>query len=376
MPKKKPELDWEKFLKHNIEQQDIAEFTKKLNSMCGRELYEMETWSLNNKHLIDRPVNYAFHRTLINYPVEPIDIMRDCLIDGQVFLRVEDATHISIEQYVHRAEWDSFTDILNFIEIKYIYTETNQENYYHIEHYIKNPDGTAEWIIYKPVKGEVPETEWKIDFQMTLPYFPYVGIRWIFNQSFLEPLKASVIRLEAAYRTIGAENIDRLGAMVFFEGVRNVDDVKSGPRLMGRRIGIAPEGSKIHTAGSDPAGIELMLAEVENLQAAIEKASNVVSTEKLASLSGLSRQVAERPLIMLADELRNRFTKGMQRVEELAKPLGGAPVLEISYKPLEEQIPRTLQEQVNLLDSSLEKGYITEEEYTREIRLLLNLGPE
>ena len=379
MPKVK-HLDWEKFIAYNMEQQNIAEFQAELNDLDGRGLYELETYSLFNRYLIDRPANYAFHRTIINYPVDPVDIMRDCLIDGQVILRVEDAEHIKIEEFVSRATWADFTDDLNFIEIKYVYEETNKQDYYHVEHYIKNPDGTATWIVFKPVSPQVPEREWVIDFEMELPIFPYVGIRWVFNQSFLSPLKQAIVRLETAYRTIGAENIDRMGLALYLEGITNVEDIKTAPRKMGRRVHILPKDSKFHSPSPDAPGMALMVEELNRLETAIEKASGVVSTERLATLSGVSRSIAEKPLIMLADELRGRFTKGMTEVVELAKVAGGAEDLKVSYRPLrhieDKNVHLTTLDKARELNDEDPTLGITIEEYSIELRLLLDLGPE
>lgn len=375
MPKKRnTEIDWPKFLDYSMEQQNIAEFQKIIEDMDGRDLYEMEMICLVNRYLVDRPVNYAFHRTILNYDVEPIDIMRACMVDGQVFLRVEDADHIFIEQYVSRAEWDTFSGELTMIEIKYIYEESNREDYYHIEHYVRNPDGTGTWIVYEPVRGDIPETSWVISYSLDLPYFPYVGIQWVQNQSFLMPLKGAVTQLERAYRVIGAENIERMDLSLYIEGVRNIEDIQTAPRKMGRRVHILPKDAQFHSPNPGSSGANLMLAEIENLHTAIEKASGVVATERLATLSGISRAVAEKPLVMLADELRNRFTAGMVRVEELASTVGSAPELDISYRPI--RFIEDKSKELIILDRALETESITPEEYKIEMRLLLDLSPE
>lgn len=373
MPKKQEPLDIQKFLDYNMQQQDMIAFKNQLDSMDGRELYELETISLYNKYLVDRPVNYAFHRVMVNYPVSPIDIMRDCLIDGQVILRVADAEHIRIEQYVSRVEWDAFDNTLNFIEIKYVYQDGGRD-YYHVEHYIKNPDNTATWTVYKPLRGNGTSEELVVDYTIELPLFPFVGIQWVFNTSFLMPPKAALIRLELAAQVIGAENVDRMGLALYLEGIRNVEDIKSAPRKMGRRVHILPKDAKFHSPGSDAPGMELMVIEYNNLISAIEKATGVVSTENLASLSGVSRMIAENPLIILAEELRNRFTNGMVEVVELASLMGGAEELKISYRPLKHIENKT--EYLNILDRAIEKEAITDEEHITELRLLLDLSPE
>ena len=377
---KKHEIDWQKFLNYNMEQQNIAEFTKQMAELTGRELYESEMMSLSPKYLIDTPVNYAFHRTQINYPVEPVDVMRDCLIDGHVFIRVEDANHIRIEEYVSRAEWSDYDETLNFIEIKYVYTEVNKEDFYHVEHYRRNPDGTATWIVFKPVSPNAPESEWVVAYTIELPIFPYVGIRWVFNQSFLTPLKRAIIALERAYVVIGAENIERMGLQLYIQNIKNIEDIQTAPRKMGRRVHILPKDATFHSPASDAPGMELMLVEITNLQQAIERASGVVAPMQLALLSGKSREMAEKPLIILADELRNRFTKGMLEVVELSRLTGGAPELKLSYRPL--KYIEDKNSYIAILDKARELNNtdpslgISLDEYSKELRLLLDMNPE
>ncbi len=375
MALKTKELDWPKFLAYSMEQQNIAEFQASLQGLTGRELYEMQMLCMVNRYLIDRPLDYAFHRAILNYAIKPIEVMRNCLLDGFVFIKVSDATHIKIEQYASRGEWGAFDDKLNFVETRYVYSEGNRD-LWHVEHYRKNPDGTAIWTIFNPVTDiaiDKPD-QWTIAEQIDLPYFPYVGIRWVDSLSFLSPMRSTIVRLEAAYQVIGAENIERMGLSLYIEGVTNVEDIKTAPRKMGRRVHLLPKDAKFHSPATDAPGMELMVIEIENLQAAIERASGVVSTEKLASLSGVSRQIAEKPLIVLVEEIRNLFTAGMLDVVELAATVSAAPELEISYKSLREPLPRTLQEQITLLDMALAKEYIDDTEYGNEIRLLLDLN--
>lgn len=369
------EPDWSKFLSYSLEQQNIAEFRDQLASLTGRELYELETLCLVNRYLIDRPVSYAFHRARITYPVSPMEIMRQCMIDGQVFLYVADANHISITEYVSEARWNPFSDQLEFIQVKYVFEADNGQDYYNVEEYYRNPDGTATYVIYEPIRGDnVHPKDWKVQMRLTIPYFPFVGIRWINNIGFLQPMKEAIIRLESAYRVIGAENIERMGLSLYLEGIRNIDDIKTAPRKMGRRVHILPKDARFHSPNPDAPGMELMVHEINNLHAAIEKASGVVSTEKVASLSGVSRQVAERPLVVLAEELRNRFSDGMMEVYDLVSVFGTPPELKISYRSLKYIDDKNTY--LSVLDRAYEKNAITDQEYNAELRLLLDLDPE
>ena len=201
-----------------------------------------------------------------------------------------------------------------------------------------------------------------------------MGIRWIDETSFLIPLKASIIRLEAAYRTIGAENIERMGLSLFISGIRSKDDILTAPRKFGRRVHIIPEKANFANMGTDAPGMELMIHEVNNLQGAIEKASCVVAAEKLAVLSGISRSIAEEPLNALAEGLRDLFETGMLEVYELAQRMGGAEKPLITYRPLkiiEDKIGH-----MKILDRAVELNAISYEEEIQELRLLLELSPE
>lgn len=371
MPKKETTFDWQKFVNFSMEQQDIAEFQNNLKSLTGRQLYDLNTLSLMNKFLINRPINYALHRTQINYPISPMEAMKTCLLDGTVFIRVEDSTHMRIDKQVYHGEWGAFDDQLNFVEIRFIFVRDGVD-FTHIEHWAQTPNGATQ-VVFEAVRGDViREKELKVAFTMDFPLFPFVGIRWIDAESFLAPLKESVIRLEAAFRVIGAENIERMGLSLYLEGVRNVDDIKSAPRKMGRRVHILPKDAKFHSPSPDAPGMELMIKEIENLDRAIEKASGVVSTEKLASLSGISRQIAENPLVILSDEIRNRFAKGMKEVVETAKIVDPrADELKISFRTI--KYVSDTDKQIRLIDKAVEREAITLEEEILELRLLLDL---
>jgi len=106
----------------------------------------------------------------------------------------------------------------------------------------------------------------------------------------------------------------------------------------------------------------------------------VVAPMQLALLSGKSREMAEKPLIILADELRNRFTKGMLEVVELSRLTGGAPELKLSYRPL--KYVEDKNSYIAILDKARELNNtdpslgISLDEYSKELRLLLDMNPE
>jgi len=179
------------------------------------------------------------------------------------------------------------------------------------------------------------------------------------------------IKLEAAYRVEAVENIERKGMQLYLQGVRNVDDIKSAPRKLGRSVHILPVDASFHNPGSDAPGLELIKWEIVQLWEGLEKATGVVSTEKLASLSGVSRIIAEKPLLMLCEDIRQVYEKGMQDIETACKGIAGAPKLEISFQPLHEiENTTTYLAQIN---EAYTKGVITEQEYIREFRRLLEM---
>lgn len=375
-PVKITTVDWEKVVDYAAEQQRIADFVAKMDALTGRELYEMQTLSLVNRFLIDRPISRAFRKTLINYEVKPIDIMRSCLIDGFVFLRVEDIEHISILKFVTKGVWDEFTGDIILIETKYVYyDEQYRKDMYHIERFEQIGEGMLHTVFQPVDPSDVnDEKKWVISTVSTFPRFIFVGIRWIDDLSFLMPLKENIINLERAYRVIGAENIERMGLQLYISGVRNLEDIKSAPRRMGRRVHILPTDADFHSPGSDAAGMELMIAEIVNLTAALEKASCVVAAEKLAVLSGISRSIAEEPLNALAEGLRDLFENGMMEVYELARFMGGAEKPVITYRPL--KIIEDKPGHLKILDRAVDLNAISPEEEIQELRLLLELSPE
>lgn len=371
MAKKKQKIDMRKYSKYLAEQQNIKEFMESLKNLTGRELYDLDTYSLMNKFLIDRPIEYALHRARINYQISPMETMKTCLLDGAVYIRVEDADHIRIEKNVFRGKWDVWENHLTFVEIRFVFTR-NGADFTHIEQWAKTDTGSHQ-TIFHPVRGTVVDkTKLKISFEDDFPYFPFVSILWVDGESFLEPLSDAVIRLEAAFRVIGVENTDRLGAAIFLENVRNLTDIKTAPAIMGRRIHSLPKGGKFHSVGSDAPGIQLMLTEIENLISAIEKASGVVSTEKLASLSGISRMIAENPLMILSDEIRSRFRAGMELVVETARIVQpSAPELKLKFKTIKFIVDTD--KHIKLIDRAKLVEAITPEEEILELRMLLDL---
>jgi hypothetical protein len=364
MPVKVKTIDWNTALDAEIWQQSLLSVMQELEDMSGRDLYDLHTYSLCPRYLIDRPCNFAMHGTFTNYEIDSEQLMKTCLIDGSAFVKIGDWRHLDIEKYVIEVIYDGFTE-----ELKEIWTDYVAEDTLHYTTmYAVGPPATQ--TNYKPQRT-CEKARLEVDEVITLPYFPYVGFFWHNKTSFLDPVHEAVIRLEAAYRVVAVENIERKGMQLYLQGVRNVDDIKSAPRKLGRSVHILPDGATFHNPGSDAPGLELIKWEIVQLWEGLEKATGVVSTEKLASLSGVSRLIAEKPLLMLCEDIRNVYEKGMADVETACKGIAGAPPLEISFQPLHEiESPGAY---LGWINEAYTKGVISEVEYIREFRRLLEM---
>lgn len=369
-PLKPPDIDWNAYLEDIATRQEVDRVVKEMAEMSGRQLYEMPSYSNMASYLVNRPSVNAMHGTITNYPIEPLDMATNLLIDGAVYYKLDDFQHIRRELYVKLAEWDYFSDQLVSVLIGYV-TEGGQWYY---EHYTRLDDGCLK-IVYKPTRKEVAPDELEkleVDYTIEYPFFPFVGARWKEGQSFLDPPKASLIRLETAYRIVGMENTERRGLSLYIEGVRDKSDIQTAPRKFGRNVHLLPKDAKFHSPGSDAPGIELMRWEVDRLEEGIERSTGVVSTERLATLSGISRVIAEKPLIFLCEQIRQIYSELLVEVQDTLSGLG-APEPEVSYRSLTQVSHEEARVVVDILNLALDSKVITDEEYAREVRSLLNL---
>jgi len=370
MAQKKIKVDWNKYLDTVEWNQDMADFINSLSEASGRDLYEMESRALTARYLIDRPVNYALYSTTINYPVDPIEIMKYSLIDGVAFVRVEGKDNIKIDEFVSIGNFNPISDELEFVERKWLFEDEYGNDLWHIEWYTLNPDGTALFVQYEAEDDTKPEL-WVVIEEMGLPFLPYVGIPWISSQSFLVPYRDAIIRLEGAFRVIGVENIERMGLSLYLEGVRDVDQIKTAPRKMGRRVHMLPKDSKFHSPAPDQPGMQLMIEEIDLLEKAIQRASGVISPRELANMSAEAKKVAEKPLLILAEDVRKRFMKGMQSIVEKVQTIESAPALRVSFKPLREVADKS--GYLAVLEVAREANAIDDKEYINELRCLLDM---
>lgn len=383
MAKKKEKIDVMEYMTAIYERQELEKAIQYMEGLDGRGLYNMESISLCAKYLINRPSNHGLHGTVTNYPMDPVETVQDILVDGIVYYKVDDYQNVHRENYVRKVDVNISTGLISFILIGYAYGEKGDMYYW--ESYSQFmvapptysdeiPVGGAWYTVYAATTKDDEETmkhlvpvrsEW-------VPFLPYVFAKWKGGVSFLDDVKETIIRIESASRVIGVENVERRGSSLYISGVSSVTKIRKAPKQYGRTVYMLEEGAEFHNPGSDVAGFELLKWEINNLWNALEKATNVVSTEKLASLSGISRLIAEKPLIFLCEDLRIIYQKLLFDIYALVQPFQpNTPEPQIRFRRLVEIEDKVMY--LTLLDKGLEKKAITDKEYGEGLRLLLDL---
>lgn len=355
------------YIRQLVIQQDVDNLVKQLELLSARDLYDLDTHTNVAKYLIKRPSEYAMHGAVTNYLLDPVETMEDILIDGICYYMVGDWQHVRKDDYVYTAEVDHWTQEILYILTCYpIYENTK----YYWQSWALSPFGGATYTQYLVTETNDEETSKNLqaEFQIELPYMPWVAGRWKHGIGLVETVRSSVIRLEAVYQIVSATNNE--GRMNFVTGVDDVKQIREAPHRFGKTWRILPKDSDAKSLGPDGTDLELLRDEKEWLWEGIEKSTGVVSVDKLTVLSGESRTIAEKPLIMLAEDVRTVWNKLLMDVYELV----GGPKPETSYKPLTVTPyfpnPEVL---VRILDDAVEKGDITEEERKAKKRYMLDL---
>lgn len=377
--------DWERYYDALFRRQMDEQVIKAVDKLTGRDMYEQATTTGTAKYLVNRPVTYALHGTEINYPVEPQDVMRDCLIDGFIVLRVQDPSHIRKQEHVQDVEYDD-SGLCNMIRI--VYKIDNPANPGNSDDYLLYKE---EWyrywdtmrgrffawvFVYNTVKRE---EDWVVSFDYVVPYWPFVAIRWVDDESIIEQVKKTIIRLEGVTVHIETENTRHSGRKLFIVGMKREQN-KKDPRDTEDRINYLPEGAEAYYVDSDTGGVSLMFEEQEKLDEYIERTTGVISIKQLSGLSGESRQIAETPLVQLAEEIRTRFEKGMEKVVAMLQDFfgitntefGDSPDLEINHRFL--RVISDKEQHLKIIEVAYTRGAITDEEEITEYRRLLNLS--
>lgn len=382
--KRTQQLDFETYYDAKFRSQMDEAILAAVERLTGRDLYNQSTVSGTSKYLINRPVNYALHGTEVNYSVDPQKVMRDCLIDGRVVLRVGDPEHIKIQEHVHTVQYGS-DGKPDMIRIQYAIQNPNDQRpdavpWLYREEWYRwwNGERTGAWVyVYNTVQNE---DDFVVIFDYEFPYWPFVSIGWVDNESFLDCVKKSVIRLEGVTINIETENVRHSGRKLFIVGMKRGDN-KRDPRDTQDRINYLPEGAEAYYVDVDTGGVSLMFEEQEKVETFIERTTGVISIKQLAGLSGDSRQIAETPLVHLAEEIRLRFENGMAQVVEILQDYFGeknveldmeSPDLEVNHRFL--RIITDKGQHLDIIDRAVERGAITNLEEIIELRRLLNLS--
>ena len=185
-------------------------------------------------------------------------------------------------------------------------------------------------------------------------------------------VKESVVRLEAVYRIVSTTNNE--GGKSYITGIDNTAKLKTTPLNFGIGVRILPPNANFVKDPVDTGRVDLLKWETDKLWDGIEKATSVVSVDKLAVLSGESRTIAEKPLLMLAEDLRKLFTDFLYEIYETLMGVPGTEEPTVSYASL--RVPTqfsTPDMEVNVLDRALLGKAIDDEEWRQKIRYLLGL---
>lgn len=379
------DIDFEAYYDAKFRQMMDEDIIKAVDKITGRDLYEQSTISGTANYLVNRPVTYGLHGTEINYKVDPQAIMRDCLVDGLVVLKIGDPENITIQKDVNKVTYKGDSSKLMMVQIQYFVQNPNDsrpdaQDYIHREEWYRWFDGTrdAAWVyIYNTV---AKEEDFKVIMEFEFPYFPFVGINWIDKESHLEQVKKSIIRLEGVTINISTENTRHSGRKMFITGMKKSDNIVN-PRDTQDRINYLPEDAEAFYVDVDTGGVGLMFEEQEKVEAFIERTSGVVSIKQLAGLSGESRQIAETPLVQIAEEVRVRFETGMKEVVFISQDYFGvkntamgmeSPELVISYRFL--RFISDKKQHLEILKYAVKRGAVDDDEESKELRRLLILN--
>jgi hypothetical protein len=376
MGQKAPEIDWSTYIETLFIQADIDSAMAQMEGLTSRELYCMDSQTNVAKYLIKRPSEYSMHGAITNYPLDPVEVVEDILIDGEVLYKVDDWQHIRKDDYVYRSDIDHWTGEVIYVLTCYPIDEGRR---YYWQSWMASPSivgmrPTCWYTQYYTTTDNKEETVEKLQAEYTieLPFMPWVRGAWKHGMGILEDVKTAIIRLEALYRIVSVTNNE--GRRNYVTGVDSVKKIQQAPHKFGHSTFILPQGGDFKFPPSDEAGMQLLKDEKEWLWDGIEKSTGVVSVDKLTVLSGESRTIAEKPLMILAEDIRTMFNNLLSSMYNLIKFQAGTPEPEISYKPLtvapQFETPEKL---VEVLDKALEKKAISDDEWKQKIRYVLDL---
>lgn len=195
-----------------------------------------------------------------------------------------------------------------------------------------------------------------------LSYWPYRGVRWETGKSILEPIKASILRVEAAWRNIMQENDVHSSRALVLE---NVDEVITGKREANEQGFLqTPAGSKAYYPDMHSEGMNPMFREYEMAMEEIREAVGALRVKELHNASGPSRTFELFPNVALANVLRDK-------VEEMVHVLD--PNATVDMGPLIDYTPQEIAIIKPVYDEMQLNGSMTADEYIKKIRMLTGL---
>lgn len=390
------------FIRAAAQDGKYQEHVEALAEISSWELYRATGFITNiNRLVIDSPVNFALKSVNSIYPIREMackllgygGILFKEIVDAEIGQPGENYFEIENPDHIHSIEWkrrlgkpDEVVDVI----IRYVYErlavgeevqptgmaitqslapKTEDWVYYAHYYYRTQVDDDGE-VRMVPV---VDEREYKLSDEAEelakgatptemVRGWPYKGVRWETGQSVIEPIKASILRAEAAWRNIMDENDTHSRRALVFE---NVDEIITQKREANEQGQIqTPAGSKLYYPDMHSEGMHMMFREYEMACEEIREAVGALRVKELHNASGPSRTFELFPNVALANVIRDKALE-MVKVLDPDATLDLGPL--IDYTPQEIAIIEPVYTQMQL------NGSMTDEEYISKMRMLSGL---
>jgi len=368
--------------------------------LTGRDIYEMDTISLMNQTVIDRPITLAMSNVTMTLTtgkgkakdnekseiksIDPESTMTNCMVDGRIVIRIRtgwDDLEIEDDANIAILEIDG-KGYVKFIRIQYLILLPNgkpggwfRRDYKKIK--VINEKTSEEQevsvrIDYPEVKKleefeKLSETDIKVEI---IPFIPFVAQTWNKAQRSFLKQKRAFLELERVSIEISGENEKHSRRKLF---VKAPTGIKIEVADLGDEINQLDEKGNAFYPDPHAAVIEGFFKERKDQIQAIENATGVVATEKIVALSGVSRVTAMKSLIDLSQKIRKKFIDLMIQIENLFHEQDiDKRQLTILVPPLGMLIV-DVNNQAALLQQAHEDGHISDYELRESTRQMLSL---
>lgn len=386
---------------------------KWLKSITGRFLYEMPTVTMKARNVVDKPVSQALcdvRFQLINdknkkkkkkdkeefISFQAIDIATNTMVDGFSvvrlgpgwdFITIEPALNIRI------LETDAKGHII-FIRIQHLVDDVEgkpvwfRRDYWQeiikIEDDFTNVEESEKKFFRRDWPLVRKETEFadiekegqeEIDEKTVvteIPFIPFVAFEWNSrHESFLLPARDAFIELERVSIEISGENHDHHTRKLYVTGAPQTEIL---PADLGERVNILNTGDKAFYPDPHAQAMNSFFKERDDQERFIENFTGVIATEKIATLSGISRIIAMTSLVKLAKKIREVLLAGLIRIEEIFNGIEGVESKEllVLFSPLGMMIV-DVNNMSALLKEAKEDGHIDEHEHREIVRMMISL---